>query len=1231
MRASKFFIILFIVLLIIILAAVAALLFVDPSVFRGQLQARATDALGRQVQFIGPISLERSLRPRIIVEDITIGNPEWASGAHFAQVQKAEVQVALIPLLQGDLKVLDVVFNGVNLFIEENPDGVNNYTFGDPDAGEEAGLLPDVEQLQVRDAAIKHRAANDRITFYKIVEARLWNIPGQPERIEGNGIAQGMPFTIVLAADGAAELSGPENPWSVKLDLQGPDMSLTLTGQMNRAFQLGQGNYRISISGKQADSLESLFDVRFPTTGPFDISWALKVNQGFFHLSGLAARVHGPEGTPEIQVSSGEATGGLDVPLQIALQGQIGDTPFAVNLDSEVPLKEASRTKPWPLKALLKISDTRLNIQGAVIPETAIEHFEFDAQLQGETLQTMARLLDVNLPRAGPYQLSFHTQYAEGVITITSLKGSLKDFEHWKTIEIVRGEASLPENGAVHVSMDARLDKIPLSLSLQGGPADTGKAGGKTWPMKLDASAAGARVRGDGAFVITENRKMLQMATRIAANRLESLGPLLGTSLPALGKFSMSANVNSDGDVYEARNLKMQMRGHSVSGRVRWEDKSPRPLLTGKLSLDRLALSEFSEIASKSSSKSKEIPLLDRPINLDWLKEFDARLDLQVNDITGAALPIADIRADVTLTNGRLGAVNRSKIAGVQVDSQIQLSRHKNVPAVSLKATTGRIDAEQILEQLDLPAWVTGTADTVELEGTSHGKTLNAWLKQAAFTLQINPANLRYADQVVDQKIDVTFKRAQFAADKDQPLTGTFMGVLNGAAFNANVGTSGLAEMLEPIKVLPLRLGIQTADVQFKTEGMVKLPFENKQFEFNYELSGQEIQGLEPVAEFVLPLKGAFRSEGWLTADGNKFTYEENVWVGKSDLRADITILLNPKRPRITGSINSDELHLEDIRLFEVDEDSQPAAERSRVIPDYTIPIDALLTVDLELDLRAEKIRTQLGDLGEMAMKAYLEDGRFNSVFSVTGFKGARLYNEIDLNVAADPPLTRIQIDAKNFNYGFWLRSMDVTDLVEGLIDLHVDVSGTGATRYELLANAGGRITVIGGPGKISGRRIDLWAADLIPTMLSSSWRREDVTETNCFVAHLRLGEGMANIEDLLLDTQRITIAASGQLDLESEALDVIIAPRPKRASLVSLANPVRIEGTLSEPDVSVTRLSRRRRFIGGGFGVLAGLVNPAFLALAFSDTGTGDSNPCETIVEQAREAVAADSQGETN
>jgi uncharacterized protein YhdP len=65
--------------------------------------------------------------------------------------------------------------------------------------------------------------------------------------------------------------------------------------------------------------------------------------------------------------------------------------------------------------------------------------------------------------------------------------------------------------------------------------------------------------------------------------------------------------------------------------------------------------------------------------------------------------------------------------------------------------------------------------------------------------------------------------------------------------------------------------------------------------------------------------------------------------------------------------------------------------------------------------------------------------------------------------------------------------------------------------------------------------------------MLSREWRREDVTDLNCPVAHTSIEDGMASSDDLLVDTQRITIGAAGTLELASEELNLVFAPRPKR------------------------------------------------------------------------------------
>ena len=763
---------------------------------------------------------------------------------------------------------------------------------------------------------------------------------------------------------------------------------------------------------------------------------------------------------------------------------------------------------------------------------------------------------------------------------------------------------------------------------MSGGPSASGKTTDKVWPLKLEVSTSEATLKGDGAVVTTENGKVLQIATHISGNRFESLGPLIGVSLPAFGKFNLSADVSSDGNVHEAENLKIQMGANRLTGNIRWEDKEPRPVLSGKLSLDRLTLDKLLRKSSKSSSKTGTNGLLDRPIKLDGLKEFDARLDLFVKDMADSPIPVADINSSLIMTSGELVVPFRGKLAGAPIDGQLHLSQPQNLPAVSLKAALRRIDVGQIFEQIGLSDFITGTADAVDLDGSSTGKTLRALLEKAAFTLQIKPASLNYNAQIVDQAFDIRAESVTLVAHKDQPLTGTFSGSSRGAAFKAEISTAKLIEIWKADTPLPVQGTLQTENVLFKTEGFIARPFKKNEFDLQYELSGKEIEGLDPLADFVVPLRGEFQAIGRITGRGNRFTYEEDLRIGKSDLRADISVLREPPRPKVTGHIISSQIHMDDVDLFDADKDASETRDSPRVIPDYTLPVDALLSVDLDLDIKAERIRAPLGDLGEFVTKVSLEDGQFKSSQSITGFKGAKIISEFELNAAANPPLSKLQINAKGLNIGYLLSKMEVTDLVEGQVDLVVDLSGTGATRYSFLGNAAGRITIIGGPGKITGRRIDLWAADLLPTMLSTQWQREDVTDMNCLVAHIELKEGQAEIEDLLLDTQRITVAASGLLNLENETLDVIIAPRPKRASLVSLANPVRIRGTLAEPEVSVTRIPRGSRLAAGtGASLLAGLINPAFLIFAFSDTGTGEANPCDAVVEKAREAAGIDSQ----
>ena len=262
MSRSKLIPALLLGLLLLAAGAFAALLFVDPALFRSQLEARATEAFGREVRLAGPIRLERSLKPRLVAREITIANPEWAVDPAFATAEEIAVQVALLPLLRGDLRVLDIRFSGVEIFLESRPDGAAPHAFGDSGAADSgAEALPPIERILIRNASLSHRSLKGVVTRYKIHQAQLWNLPGEPERIEAEGSIKDLPFRIHLAADTPAEATGPHLPWSARLELQCPDLLLTASGRVARVFDWEHFDLRIVARGDRPDSIQNIFDI----------------------------------------------------------------------------------------------------------------------------------------------------------------------------------------------------------------------------------------------------------------------------------------------------------------------------------------------------------------------------------------------------------------------------------------------------------------------------------------------------------------------------------------------------------------------------------------------------------------------------------------------------------------------------------------------------------------------------------------------------------------------------------------------------------------------------------------------------------------------------------------------------------------------------------------------------------------------------------------------------------
>lgn len=146
-------------LLALLVMAISWLLTTDLGSFKPQIARWASEKTGRQVSIDGALNINLARQNSIVVENIRIGNPEWADTAEMLFVGRLEVRFDLRSLFSGPLLVELIDLDNVRLSLLESEQGEKNWLLfqqadvppADPDAGKKGILFQqiDVDKLQL--------------------------------------------------------------------------------------------------------------------------------------------------------------------------------------------------------------------------------------------------------------------------------------------------------------------------------------------------------------------------------------------------------------------------------------------------------------------------------------------------------------------------------------------------------------------------------------------------------------------------------------------------------------------------------------------------------------------------------------------------------------------------------------------------------------------------------------------------------------------------------------------------------------------------------------------------------------------------------------------------------------------------------------------------------------------------------------------------------------------------
>ena len=181
------------------------------------------------------------------------------------------------------------------------------------------------------------------------------------------------------------------------------------------------------------------------------------------------------------------------------------------------------------------------------------------------------------------------------------------------------------------------------------------------------------------------------------------------------------------------------------------------------------------------------------------------------------------------------------------------------------------------------------------------------------------------------------------------------------------------------------------------------------------------------------------------------------------------------------------------------------------------------------------------------------------------------------------------------------------------LIGLSMDIESIGNSVHTLAAGSNGKVIITQGPGKMDNRAMGFFSADIISELFSALnpfAQKEPYSNWECTVIGMDVVDGVAKLNPMLAQGEKITIVADGTMDFNDEKLNVSFNTKPRKGVGVSadmfLTPFIQLGGTMASPRLA---LDKSGILIEGGAAFLTGGIS--FFVKGAADRASGGQDRC--------------------
>jgi len=1253
--------------LLLVALVVATVQLMSWNVLKPVIIGRVEQATGRSVAIEGDVKVDFLPRPEISLHEIKLGNPEWATSPYMLEAQRLSVSPSFVDLLDGEFVLDAVEMAGPTLSLEQRRDGPGNWVFkamqqgetGQPSASDDESALPVIiRRLSLSDAQVRYRAPEaDAPTELMIPSLQIQRDDASLDT-EATLTFRDRRFHLEARTDSLETLLGNTKPFGGEISLGSDEDRLTGTFTLPDLPSLASLQADAELSVAATADWARWLGLSVVTLGSLEVATHLERHGSEWQLSeievsaldsritgelgmetaGEAPRLSGRLHATQLDIAAwrkalpeGEKVAGIAIPVLPDLRGELALSTDRLTLERSV-LRDLETTVHLADHSLT-LERAAFGMAGGRVEASAeltsnLDRFSAKAQvtLQGLDVDALGIALDLGGTLDGDVDLRLSPLEQRPAFELDTLLANLaidrgrfsyrnEDAGSDLDLALSTGEAT-----PLRLAMEGTLRDKPLTMTIKGGALPRLVALDEDYRLDAEASSGNLQARVDTTLASLLNPATLAGDVALQASGARDLEAWVGPVLPPLPAFHLAGRLQRDNERWSATGLEGEIGGASVAGSVEFRN-AERAEVQADLEAGRIVLARLLPDAAAADSL------------LAPLRVVDGQLTLRADSLV---LPDGTALQDLVLSAGldagrldvdplRFGLADGLVTSRLFLDATGQAASGRLDVAIDDMALAGLVDTFTPVEDR-LGRF---SADLhLEIRDTLSIDRRDDLLLPFIGRMRLEPSTLRFEAPQADT--DLTLRLATRDGENgDRRFHLTGEGRYDGHPASLSLVGDSLLNARRLARPYAVDLDAELVGSRFGIHGTLLRPLALEGQNLAFTLEGPSPQRLSRLLGVALPQLPPYSLSGNLELNDQRWALE-NIQgeIGGSDLDGWLSLDTRPRPPKLTGELRSVSLDIADLGVIIGVTPNGEGSEGRFILPDTPFVGEGWHTVTADVSYRAESVRAGKVPLSKVVIDFRLEDGhgRFDPVSFGIGEGSIDLV--LDLDAGSWPPLGTVQVEMRRVELNDVLRHWNLADESVGIVGGRGKFWIEGRSVADLLASADGGLLLLMKGGRLDAVLVELAGLDTLQAFLS--WARgRDPVPIECAYADLQARSGVAKLDTFVIDTLDTTFTAGGEVDLNTERLDISIFAYPKDPSVFAGYAPFHLGGTFDDIEPGVHGGSLGLGLRAGASAVLGAIGGPIAALLPWLGAGDDpDMAYCEGLVSRSREAIRGEEGG---